>query len=192
MHEINNIFGRGCGYPGLHEKLIDYVCGELDPGELAEVEEHVDACPCCQAELAFLRTITDAVCTERRPVMTETFWQSFVVEVHQKIVCCRQRVFPLWSVPVALAGLGLLLGLAYVLSRGEEKNMADAPGTVLDSALIYQIRAMPQYELESIITHLVEIPELDESQWDFRAIEPRRLRQLVSEELLLERKRIQE
>lgn len=178
----------------IREKLIDYVCQEIDISEADMIEHHLQSCPVCREELGFLKSIRETVCHEEMPSFGEHYWESFVVEVHQKIECPRRRVFPLWAIPaVAAASLAIIIGVGYLLTtKAKKETIAKEPYPMADSGLIKNIQALPPAQVESIIRLIVDRQEVNRSLWDLGDVEPNRFRQLVKEQMLLERSVLRE
>ena len=53
----------------LHERLQEYVDGQLAPAETQAVEDHLATCAACREELALLRQVDDALA--RQPILAE-------------------------------------------------------------------------------------------------------------------------
>jgi hypothetical protein len=86
------------------ERLLSYVYDEGDARERAEVQEHLDQCPDCRAEVAGLRSVRSDLLAWEVPAH-EPVWRPFVAA--PPVPWWRQ--VPAWAMAAA-AGVMLLLG----------------------------------------------------------------------------------
>ncbi len=172
----------------IREKLIDYLCREVNALEANFIETHISDCPACRDELEFLKSICDvACCDERLPSFNEAYWESFVVEVRHKIEVDKKKVLPRWLVPAVATVVVIVIGVGYMLIKPKTKPAMLPTPIVADSGLIKNIQALSPSEIESIIKQIVDRQEINKSLWELRRVEPDRFRQLVKEGFLLER-----
>jgi predicted amidophosphoribosyltransferase len=73
----------------VQEKIIDLVLGELTPEEEALIKEHTEHCPVCREELQLLNACLRTCMLEDKETcecrFQETYWEDFVVSIHEKI-----------------------------------------------------------------------------------------------------------
>ena len=86
------------------ERLLSYVYDEGDARERAEVQQHLDQCPDCRAEVAGLRSVRSDLLAWEVPAH-EPVWRPFVTA--PPVPWWRQ--VPAWAMAAA-AGVMLLLG----------------------------------------------------------------------------------
>src|SRR5688572_29257801 len=86
------------------EKLLGYVYDEGDAAERAEVQQHLDQCPDCRAEIAGLRSVRSDLLAWEVPAHAPV-WRPFVAAP----VVPWWRQVPAWTLAAA-AGVVLLLG----------------------------------------------------------------------------------
>ena len=66
------------------KRLVDYLSGELDPGEAEAVMAHLKDCPTCQAEESCLKKVLDAAAAEKRDLdrmMASVDWNKLALRI---------------------------------------------------------------------------------------------------------------
>jgi predicted amidophosphoribosyltransferase len=102
----------------IQEKIIDMVLGNLSPHDQMLINEHLKICSMCRDELQFLDECLKTcslVSTESCEChFEETYWENFVVSVHDRISYEKpEAVFPFKVVlPIAASAL-LAAALGY-------------------------------------------------------------------------------
>lgn len=95
----------------VQEKMIDLVLGELTPSEEAKIREHAEQCPMCSEELQLLSGCMKTCLLEETETcechFQKTYWENFVVTIHEKIIHEKPECkFPFRVViPIAASGL---------------------------------------------------------------------------------------
>jgi len=130
---------------GVSNLLSAYLDGELSPGELLRVEEHLRRCHACADEVDSLRQ-TMALVASLEEVEVPA---SFQVQLHQRLVALGppaaavrrapaapawQRNARHWAVPAAAAAAALAIGLT---TYGGGSNLPPIPG--LQSQSVYNV-----------------------------------------------------
>lgn len=107
--------------------LLDYIGDELSRKKREQVEQHLEQCSACKAELAALRGLWDDLALQTLPQRGEEFWQGFTARVMKDV---RRKgpmplehktplLFPGWRVllPAAAAAAGIIM--AVIISKGD-------------------------------------------------------------------------
>lgn len=100
----------------VQEKMIDLIIDELPEYEKALILEHIEHCPECAQDFELMCCCIDACKCSTLAPMSETYWEEFVVSVHEKIALEKPRpVFPYRVVVPAVISAISILGIGYVL-----------------------------------------------------------------------------
>jgi len=104
----------------VQEKMIDLVLGELTPSEQARIREHVEQCPMCCEELQLLSGCMETYLLEETETcechFQETYWENFVVTMHEKIIHEKMECrFPFRVVIPIAASAFLAAALGYFI-----------------------------------------------------------------------------
>lgn len=107
--------------------LLDYIGDELSRKKRGEVEQHLEQCPACQAELAAFQKVWDDLARQTLPQKGEEFWHAFTKQVMKEVRKSRPQpvgqktplLFPGWRVllPAAAAAAGIIV--AVIVSKGD-------------------------------------------------------------------------
>jgi hypothetical protein len=104
----------------IQEKIIDFVLGELTLEDEALIREHVETCPLCQEEFQFFNECIQTCIGEESETcecqFQETYWDDFVVSIHEKI--CHEKKesnFPYRIVIPIAASAVIAIGVGYFL-----------------------------------------------------------------------------
>jgi hypothetical protein len=104
----------------IQEKIIDLVIGELTPEDERLIREHIKECPICREELEFINSCLQTCTLEDDETCEcyyqETYWNDFVVDMHEKISHEKPETrFP-FEVIIPIAASAALVGvLAYFI-----------------------------------------------------------------------------
>jgi anti-sigma factor RsiW len=104
--------------------LPDYIGDELSLKNRKQIEQHLEQCPACKAELAVLQTVWDSLVQETLPQRGEEFWQGFTARVMREVKKKRPAVhktpllFPGWRVLLPAAGAAAAVIAAVIVLRG--------------------------------------------------------------------------
>jgi hypothetical protein len=102
------------------EKIIDLVLGELTHEEAVLLKEHLEQCPLCNQDFKLLNECLH-VCAEADSEtctcqFQETYWEEFVVSVHDKISQEEiERKFPFHIVIPVAASVLVVMALGYYI-----------------------------------------------------------------------------
>jgi len=116
----------------IQEKIIDLLLGELSPTDEMLVQEHLNSCPLCHEEFQFLSeclqvcTLSEAETCECQ--FQETYWDEFVVSVHEKITHEKiEKNFPFRIViPIAASALvAIALGYYFFLRPSPQETVQE-------------------------------------------------------------------
>ena len=73
----------------IQEKIIDMVLGELTPQDEILIREHLESCMICREEFRFMSECIQTCTLEYTETcecqFQETYWDEFVVSVHERI-----------------------------------------------------------------------------------------------------------
>lgn len=73
----------------IQEKIIDMVLGELMPQDEILIREHLESCMICREEFRFLSECIQTCTLEHTETcecqFQETYWEEFVVSIHESI-----------------------------------------------------------------------------------------------------------
>src|SRR3990172_5247075 len=69
----------------MEERLILNYYGELEPGEVREVEQHLVSCAGCTRSWNSLKGILDRVGGDATPSLSDDFWKTFSKEIRDRI-----------------------------------------------------------------------------------------------------------
>jgi len=109
------------------QKLLpDYIGDELSLRKRERVEQHLEACPDCRAELAALQGVWAGLAHQPLPQKGEEFWGTFTTGVMRKIK--KKRLipaeeksplsFPGWKVLLPAAGVAVLIIVGVIVLKG--------------------------------------------------------------------------
>ena len=109
------------------QKLLpDYIGDELSAKKRGRVEQHLDACPDCRAELATLQGVWAGLAHQPLPQKGEEFWGTFTTGVMRKIK--KKRLipaeeksplsFPGWKVLLPVAGAAVVIIVGVIALKG--------------------------------------------------------------------------
>ena len=110
------------------EKIIDLVLDELTRDEVILLEEHLNDCPLCHDDFELLNECLQVCVAENSETCVcqfqETYWDEFIVTVHDKISQERiERKFPFQIVlPIAATALAAFLIGYYFFLRPQPKE----------------------------------------------------------------------
>lgn len=115
------------------DKIIDLVLNQLSDGEIILLQQHLDECPICHEEFQLLDECLQ-ICTDKEGEtclcqFQETYWEDFVVSVHEKIRYEKpERQFPYHIVvPIAVSILAAISIGYFVFFRPElEETVQEA------------------------------------------------------------------
>ncbi len=104
----------------IQEKIIDLVLGELANEDELFIREHLETCPLCREEFHFFSECLHTCEIEKTETcecqFQETYWNDFVVSVHEQIKHEKREpkvpfhiVVPTTVVTIAALGIGYLL-----------------------------------------------------------------------------------
>lgn len=106
--------------------LSDYIGDELSFGKKGHVEQHLEECPHCRAELVALQGVWDGLAHQSLPQKGEEFWAGFTARVMKEVR--RKRLtpvekktpllFPHWKVLLAGAGAAAAVIAAVITLKG--------------------------------------------------------------------------
>jgi hypothetical protein len=142
----------------IQEKIIDLVFGELAPHDQTLIEDHIKMCPICRAELSFLHECMDT-CTPDDTEMCEchfkeTYWEEFVVSVHEKISYEKpESTFPFKIVlPIAASALlAIALGYIFIFRQKPEETAREGERTYYEYDPYDEIHELSPEETEEFI-----------------------------------------
>ncbi|MCK5258293.1 MAG: zf-HC2 domain-containing protein [Thermoplasmatales archaeon] len=103
----------------IQEKIIDMVLGELTSQDEILIREHLESCMICREEFRFLSECIQTCTLEHTETcecqFQETYWEEFVVSVHERISHEKiETKFPFRIViPIAASAL-IAIGLGYI------------------------------------------------------------------------------
>jgi hypothetical protein len=114
--------------------LPDYIGDELSFKKKGRVEQHLEECPHCRADLAALQGVWDGLAHQSLPQRGEEFWPSFTArvmkEVRRKRPAPAEKKTPLllphWKVLLAGAGTAAAVIAAVITLKGV---LGPGPGT---------------------------------------------------------------
>jgi anti-sigma factor RsiW len=106
--------------------LPDYIGDELSLKKRAAVEQHLEQCPACKAELAALQEVWEGLIRQELPVKGEEFWQGFTTRVMREVKKKRPMpeehrtplLFPGWKVLLPAAGVAAAVIAAVIVLKG--------------------------------------------------------------------------
>ncbi|MEE8596716.1 MAG: zf-HC2 domain-containing protein [bacterium] len=103
----------------IQEKIIDMVLDELTPQDEILIREHLESCMICREEFRFLSECIQTCTLEHTETcecqFQETYWEEFVVSVHERISHEKiETKFPFRiAIPIAASAL-IAIGLGYI------------------------------------------------------------------------------
>jgi hypothetical protein len=114
------------------EKIIDLILGELDYDDEISLKEHLSTCPICSEDFELLDRCLH-VCTHREDEtceyrFKETYWDEFVISVHEKIKHEKiEKKFPFHVViPIAAAALiGMVVGYYFFIKPAPQETVEE-------------------------------------------------------------------
>ncbi len=114
----------------IQERIIDIVLGEATQEEKQLILEHLEYCPVCREDYHLISACIESCTYQEEETCTchfqSSYWDEFVVDIHQRISHeKRLRPFP-WAVilPVAAgAAMAILLGY-FILIRPSSQQTA--------------------------------------------------------------------
>jgi anti-sigma factor RsiW len=104
--------------------LPDYIGDELSFKNRGQIEQHLEQCPACRAELAALQAVWDSLVKQTLPQREEEFWQGFTARVmrdvkkKRPVAHKRPLLFPGWRVLLPAAGAAAAVIAAVIVLRG--------------------------------------------------------------------------
>ncbi len=104
----------------VQEKMIDLVLGELTLDQEAEIRDHAKQCPVCREELQLLSVCMQTCTFEDTETcecfFQETYWENFVITMHEKITHEKMECrFPFRIVIPVAASAFLVATLGYFI-----------------------------------------------------------------------------
>ncbi len=104
----------------VQEKMIDLVLGELTLNQEARIREHVEQCPVCREELQLLSVCMQTCTCEDTETcecyFQETYWEDFVITMHEKITHEKMECgFPFRIIIPVAASVFLAATLGYFI-----------------------------------------------------------------------------
>ncbi len=114
----------------IQERIVDLLLGQIDPAEKALILEHIARCPLCAEDFNFLSECINVCACPEFEEIDETYWEEFVVAVHQKISYEKPKPkFPYRTIiPIALSAVGAF-GVIYLLFlRPQTREIAQPKG----------------------------------------------------------------
>ncbi len=120
----------------IKEQLIEYVDGDLSSEEARLVEEHLEQCPACRAEVEALSGVRELLLDDGYVEPSPFYWTRFNARLMQRLH--RPSLFP-WHpaasprlIPIALASIlfivGFSIGAGQLMSLGGGPDVADVGG----------------------------------------------------------------
>jgi hypothetical protein len=111
----------------VHRLLPDYIGDELSFTKREQVEEHLQECPACRAELAALQGVWEGLAGQALPQKGEEFWQGFTARVMSAVRRKRPLpaerktplLFPGWQVLLPAAAAAAAIIMAVIVSKGD-------------------------------------------------------------------------
>lgn len=144
----------------VQEKIIDLLFGDLSPEDKMLVQKHINTCPLCREEFQFLHECLQ-VCTLDETETCEcqfheTYWDEFVVSVHEKITHeTKESTFPFRTViPIAASALAAFaLGYYFFLRPQPQETVQETlPSYEIDPyEEVYELTPEETEELLKII-----------------------------------------
>jgi len=116
----------------VQDKIIDLLLGEIDPEDEVLIQGHLNDCPLCYEDFKFLQQCLNLCGQPARPEFhkTKTYWDEFVISIHEKIVHeSIEKKFPFRVViPIAASAL-VAIGIGYYFfSRpAPQKTVQETP-----------------------------------------------------------------
>jgi anti-sigma factor RsiW len=131
----------------VHRLLPDYIGDELSFKKREEVEQHLEQCPACQAELAALQGIWDGLAWQALPQKGEEFWQGFTARVMREVKKKRPMpeehktplLFPGWKVLLPAAGVAAAVIAVVIALKTGPGNLPGGRETVADIAQSFSV-----------------------------------------------------
>ncbi|HEU5398067.1 MAG TPA: anti-sigma factor [Gammaproteobacteria bacterium] len=109
----------------LENQLHPYLDGELDAAEQADVEQHLEGCPDCQARLKDWRALHGALqAPELRFKASGTLRQRLQNELHKPQAA--RRHWERWAAAAAVAIVAVALGFKFIPHGDEDDAMVDS------------------------------------------------------------------
>jgi hypothetical protein len=116
----------------VQEKIIDLVIGDLAPEDEFLIREHIEMCPTCREEFRFISECLQTCTLKETETCTcqfqETYWENFVLTVHERISHEKtESKFPFGIViPIAASALAALaLGYFFFLKPTSEETVKE-------------------------------------------------------------------
>jgi len=111
----------------VHRLLPDYIGDELSSRKRGQVEQHLEQCSACKAELAALRGVWDSLARQELPQKGEEFWQGFTARVMREVRRKLPRpaahktplLFPGWKILLPAAAAAAAIIMAVIVSKGD-------------------------------------------------------------------------
>jgi hypothetical protein len=127
--------------------LPDYIGEELSFKKREEVEQHLQECPACKAELAALQGVWDSLVRQTLPQQGEEFWQGFTARVMRDVKKKRPRLaaqktpllFPGWRVLLPAAGVAAAVIAAVIAFRGGLGTLPSGYETITEQAQPFSV-----------------------------------------------------
>ena len=106
--------------------LPDYIGDELSATKREHVEEHLEACPDCSAELAALQGLWEGLAQQPLPQKEEEFWGTFTTGVMKEVrrkrpVPVKEKsplLFPGWKVILPAAATVAVIIVGVIALKG--------------------------------------------------------------------------
>lgn len=162
--------------------LPDYARGMLGRDDIATVEEHLQSCPACQAELSEVRDAFAAIEQAPGQVLPKGFWSSILPRVHQRI---DERTHFDWSRNQLLKKIVLPTGAAIVVAALLWLAPFGNNGGISENALQAAVDSATSEDLAEIIQS--DIPSQDLSAFNDMI-----LSRALTNDLYVRRKIVQE
>lgn len=107
------------------KRLVDYIEDELKALEKKAIDDHLEACHKCSAELNGLRETIGLTKRVKVPLLSERFWINFLPNVREKIEEREQRkqLFSFKLVPAFVVSLSILFIISIFYFRNREPNI---------------------------------------------------------------------
>jgi len=124
----------------IHERLGEWLDGELNAGESADASRHVDACAACKTEAARLKRLGAAL-FKAAPAADPRSTEAFVARVMERVSADAVTPWERFAARVLAPALGLALaGLVFTISMPAADE--DAPlgvAAVADAGSAFEV-----------------------------------------------------
>jgi len=105
------------------KRLVDYIEDELKDFEKKAIDDHLEICPECSAELNGLRKTIGLTKRVRVPRLSERFLVNFLPNVRERIEARKEKRFSFKLVPAFAVSLSILFIISIFYFRNREPNI---------------------------------------------------------------------